>query len=141
MTNIEGRRKHIPRKIYTPTQQPSAIIPKYYLLFLKETETYQIVAKSSIKCVDDHGLATITICNKQLKGKIILTGSFDECEKEMSRRTRLSQQDNNNEIDSEKGDDDVENDAMTVDTQHRVATQSHFAYDSSAVLNFESSRK
>ncbi|CAF4613682.1 unnamed protein product, partial [Rotaria sp. Silwood2] len=73
MTNIEGRRKHIPRKIYTPTQQPSAIIPKYYLLFLKETETYQIVAKSSIKCVDDHGLATITICNKQLKGKIILT--------------------------------------------------------------------
>ncbi|CAF4718535.1 unnamed protein product, partial [Rotaria sp. Silwood2] len=31
MTNIEGRRKHIPRKIYTPTQQPSAIIPKYYL--------------------------------------------------------------------------------------------------------------
>ncbi|CAF3254381.1 unnamed protein product [Rotaria sp. Silwood2] len=159
MTNIEGRRKHIPRKIYTPTQQPSAINPKYYLLLLNEIETYQIVAKSNIKCVDDHGSTTITIRNKQLKGKTILTGdflkfnhsfqsfyslslgSFDECEKEMSRRTRLSQQDNNNGIDSEKGDDDVENDAATVDTQHRVTTQSHFAQDSSAVLDFESSRK
>ncbi|CAF3254398.1 unnamed protein product [Rotaria sp. Silwood2] len=59
-TNIEGRRKHIPRKIYKPTQQPSAINPKYYLLLLNETETYQIVAKSNIKCVDDHDSSTAT---------------------------------------------------------------------------------
>ncbi len=75
-TNIEERRKHIPRTMFSPSQQPSATNPKYYLLFFNETETYQIVAKSSIKCIDDQGLATITIRNKQLKGKIILTGDF-----------------------------------------------------------------
>ncbi|CAF4068844.1 unnamed protein product [Adineta steineri] len=133
-----SQRKHIARKIYTPTQQPSATIAKYYLLFFNETETYQIVAKSSIKCVDDHGIATITINKKQIKGKIILTNSFDECEKEMSRRTRLSQQDNNNDFDSQKDDADVENDVVTVDTQHQISTQSQFPHDSLTRLNYES---
>ncbi|CAF1476114.1 unnamed protein product [Adineta steineri] len=133
-----SQRKHIARKIYTPTQQPSATIAKYYLLFFNETETYQIVAKSSIKCVDDHGIATITINKKQIKGKIILTNSFDECEKEMSRRTRLSQQDNNNDFDSQKDDADVENDVVTVDTQHQISTQSQFPHDLLARLNYES---
>ncbi|CAF3819288.1 unnamed protein product [Adineta steineri] len=136
--NNNSQRKHIPRKIYTPTQKSSATIAKYYLLFFNETETYQIVAKSSIKCVDDHGIATITIDKKQIKGKTILTDSFDECEKEMSRRTRLSQQDNNNDFDSQKDDADVENDVVTVDTQHQISTQSQFAHDSLARLNYES---
>ncbi|CAF4417592.1 unnamed protein product, partial [Adineta steineri] len=49
----------------------------------------------------------------------------------MSRRTRLSQQDNNN-------DADVENDDVTVDTQHQISTQTQFPHDSIARLNYES---
>jgi hypothetical protein len=72
--NIKGRRKPVPRAIFTPTQRASATIAKYYLLFFEETESYQIVAQSSIKKIDDAGSATLAIRNKILKGKIILAG-------------------------------------------------------------------
>ena len=86
----------------------------YYLLFFNETESYQIVARSSIKKIDDQGSAAINIRNKLLKGLIIVSGeflnffyyksfvnsifigTFEECEKEMNRRTLLSQQSDNN---------------------------------------------
>ncbi|CAF1485624.1 unnamed protein product, partial [Adineta steineri] len=42
------------------------------------------------------------------------------------------------DFDSQKDDADVENDVVTVDTQHRISTQSQFPHDSLARLNYES---
>ena len=45
---IESTRKRVPPTVYTPTQSASMRCA-YYLLFFNETESYQIVARSSIK--------------------------------------------------------------------------------------------
>jgi len=110
-TNIvEGRRKPIPKRIFTPTRV-SAIMANHYLLFFDETESYQIVARSSIKKIDNEGSATLIIRNKLMKGKVVLSGNFlslilifyflslgtlEDCELELGRQTRLSQQINDN---------------------------------------------
>ena len=45
---IESTRKRVPPATYTPTQSASMRCA-YYLLVFNETESYQIVARSSIK--------------------------------------------------------------------------------------------
>jgi hypothetical protein len=75
-STFESKRKKFPRTVFTPTQRASATVEKYYLLFFDATESYQIVARSSIKKFDNEGFATLAIRNKLLKGKIILEGDF-----------------------------------------------------------------
>jgi hypothetical protein len=72
----KGKRKQFPRTVFTPTQRASATIAKYYLLFFNATESYQVVARSSIKTIDDEGFAIIAIRNKLLKGKVIFKGDL-----------------------------------------------------------------
>ncbi|CAF1492809.1 unnamed protein product [Adineta steineri] len=43
-----------------------------------------------------------------------------------------------NDFDSQKDDADVDNDVVTLDTQHQISTQSQFPHDSLARLNYES---
>ena len=69
-----NRRKRIARIVFTPTEASNAT-PSHYLVYFIETESYQIVARSSIKQIDDNGCATILIRHKMLQGKIIHFGN------------------------------------------------------------------
>jgi hypothetical protein len=108
---MELRRKPIPKHIFTPTQGTTTRVANHYLLYFNETESYQIVARSSIKKLDKEGSAMLIIRNKLVKGKVIISGSFlslsfifsclsvgslEDCESELGRQTRLSQQENGN---------------------------------------------
>lgn len=98
-----ARRQTRPRQAYTPTQRTPP--PTYYLLFFDLTESYQIVARSSLKTIDDN-VATIMIHNKSVTTNVVHRGMFlysnfclyflyigtlDECNTEYARLTRLSQ--------------------------------------------------
>ncbi|CAF3885625.1 unnamed protein product [Rotaria magnacalcarata] len=90
-----SRRKRVARTVFTPTQT-ATIISNYYLLHFIETESYQIAARSSIKKFDKEGFATLQIRRKMLQAKIILAGSLDDCEKELTRQANASQQESHN---------------------------------------------
>ena len=49
MNTNESQRKCVPRNIFTSTQRASDTISNYFLLFFGDAESYQIVARSSIK--------------------------------------------------------------------------------------------
>ncbi|CAF1450177.1 unnamed protein product [Rotaria sordida] len=106
VTNV-NRRKRVPHTIFTPTQS-SNVISNYCLLYFIETESYQIAARSSIKKFDEKGFAKVLIRNKFFQGKIIHVDSLDGCEKELGRRTRLSQQDNTNNIDLDEQQEELD---------------------------------
>ncbi|CAM4864583.1 unnamed protein product [Rotaria socialis] len=126
-----SRRKRVARTVFTPTQT-ATIISNYYLLHFIETESYQIAARSSIKKFDKEGFATLQIRRKMLQAKIILAGSLDDCEKELTRQANASQQESHNDcINDEENQLDEENDEIdenatnTIYNQHRLASQSH----------------
>ncbi|CAF3687843.1 unnamed protein product [Rotaria socialis] len=90
------RRQVVPRQIYTPTQTTPP--PSHYLIVFQDTDSYQIVARSSVKQVQGD-YAFITIHHKLIKAKIIHQGSFEDCSTERSRLTRISQTESNSEND------------------------------------------
>ncbi|CAF1206912.1 unnamed protein product [Rotaria magnacalcarata] len=106
---MTSRRQTFPRRVFTPTQHtpPST----HYLLLFEETNSYQIVARSSLKNINDD-VTFILIRNKLLQAKIVfhgllsylfiylfiyfilaycLSGSLEDCNSEYARLTRLSQ--------------------------------------------------
>ncbi|CAM4783909.1 unnamed protein product [Rotaria magnacalcarata] len=89
-------RQVVPRQIYTPTQTTPP--PSHYLIVFQDTNSYQIVARSSVKQVQGD-YAFITIHHKLIKAKIIHQGSFEDCSTERSRLTRISQTESNSEND------------------------------------------
>ena len=112
---MTSRRQTFPCRVFTPTQHtpPST----HYLLLFEETNSYQIVAQSSLKNINDD-VTFILIRNKLLQAKIVfhgllsylficfilancLSGSLGDCNSEYARLTRLSQDqadDQNNRI-------------------------------------------
>ncbi|CAF2053357.1 unnamed protein product [Rotaria magnacalcarata] len=85
---MTSRRQTFPRRVFTPTQHtpPST----HYLLLFEETNSYQIVARSSLKNINDD-VTFILIRNKLLQAKIVFHGSLEDCNSEYARLTRLSQ--------------------------------------------------
>ncbi|CAF4369159.1 unnamed protein product, partial [Rotaria magnacalcarata] len=81
-----------PRRVFTPTQRTPQ--PSHYLLLFEDTDSYQIVARSSVKQINDN-VVTIIIRNKLVKTKAVCQGSLDECNSEYTRLTRISQTANN----------------------------------------------
>ncbi|CAF4316853.1 unnamed protein product, partial [Rotaria socialis] len=94
-------------------------------LFVEETNSYQIVARSSLKNINDD-VAFILIRNKLLQAKIVfhdllsylfiyfivaycLSGSLEDCNSEYARLTRLSQ----DQVDDQNDDDSIQ-DAINV---------------------------
>jgi len=106
---MELRRNPIPKNIFTPLQGTTTRMASYHLIFFNETESYQIVHESNVRRIDTEGSATLMIRNKSIKCKVILSGTFlslilifywlflgslGDCESELQRQTRLSQQEN-----------------------------------------------
>ncbi|CAF4859002.1 unnamed protein product [Rotaria socialis] len=73
---MTSHRQTFPRRVFTPTQHtpPST----HYLLLFEETNSYQIVTRSSLKNINDD----VTF---------ILIRSLEDCNSEYARVTRLSQ--------------------------------------------------
>ncbi|CAF3310468.1 unnamed protein product [Rotaria socialis] len=120
---MTSHRQTFPSRVFTPTQHtpPST----HYLLLFEETNSYQIVARSSHKNINDD-VAFILIRNKLLQAKIVfhdllsylfiyfivaycLSGSLEDCNSEYARLTRLSQ----DQVDDQNDDDSIQ-DAINV---------------------------
>lgn len=74
--SMELRRNPIPKHLFTPTQDSTNRVPTHYLLFFDDTESYQIVGRSSIKKIENDGSAIIKIRQKSIKGRIICLGKI-----------------------------------------------------------------
>ncbi|CAF3543942.1 unnamed protein product [Rotaria socialis] len=85
---MTSHRQTFPRRVFTPTQHtpPST----HYLLLFEETNSYQIVTRSSLKNINDD-VTFILIRNKLLQAKIVFHSSLEDCNSEYARVTRLSQ--------------------------------------------------
>ncbi|CAF5187923.1 unnamed protein product, partial [Rotaria magnacalcarata] len=63
---MTSRRQVLPRHVFTPTQGTPP--PSHYLLFFEDTNSYQIVARSSLKKINGD-VVFIMIRNKLVKTK------------------------------------------------------------------------
>ncbi|CAF1542897.1 unnamed protein product [Rotaria magnacalcarata] len=120
---MTSRRQTFLRRVFTPTQHtPSST---HYLLLFEQTNSYQILARSSLKSINDD-VTFILIHNKLLQAKIVfhgllsylfiyfivaycLSGSIEDCNSEYARLTRLSQ----DQVDDQNDDDSIQ-DAINI---------------------------
>ncbi|CAM4971801.1 unnamed protein product [Rotaria socialis] len=93
---MTSRRQVLPRQVFTPTQGTPP--PSHYLLFFEDTNSYQIVARSSLKKINGD-VVFIMIRNKLVKTKSAYHGSLEECNSEYLRLTRVSQNESFNDDD------------------------------------------
>ncbi|CAF3459404.1 unnamed protein product [Rotaria socialis] len=103
---MTSHRQTFPRRVFTPTQHTPSLT--HYLLLCEETNSYQIVARSSLKNINDD-VTFILIHNKILQAKIVFHDSLEDCNSEYARLIRLSQ----DQVDDQNDDDSIQ-DAINI---------------------------
>ncbi|CAF2058639.1 unnamed protein product [Rotaria magnacalcarata] len=100
---MTSRRQTFLRRVFTPTQHtPSST---HYLLLFEQTNSYEILARSSLKNINDD-VTFILIHNKLLPRS---KSSIEDCNSEYARLTRLSQ----DQVDDQNDDDSIQ-DAINI---------------------------
>ncbi|CAF4083679.1 unnamed protein product [Rotaria magnacalcarata] len=109
---MTSRRQTFLRRVFTPTQHtPSST---HYLLLFEQTNSYEILARSSLKNINDD-VTFILIHNKLLPRskspawKRPVPSSIEDCNSEYARLTRLSQ----DQVDDQNDDDSIQ-DAINI---------------------------
>ncbi|CAF2106469.1 unnamed protein product [Rotaria magnacalcarata] len=128
-----------PRRVFTPTQRTPQ--PSHYLLLFEDTDSYQIVARSSVKQINDN-VVTIIIRNKLVKTKAVCQGSLDECNSEYTRLTRISQTANNQDSDNfSENEKLIIDDSSTENSIHDLSKRLSNASMSPVLTAIHSSRQ
>lgn len=73
-TLARDKRSQNPRKVFSPTTA-SIPLPSHYLIYMEDTVSFLIVARTSIKNIQGK-MASLIINKKKLAGKIIVSGNY-----------------------------------------------------------------
>ncbi|CAF4578955.1 unnamed protein product, partial [Rotaria socialis] len=119
-----------PRKVFSPSTV-SVSLPTHYLIYMEDTVSFLIVARTSIKYIQGQ-MASLIINKKKLVGEIVVSGTFVRCQTELNKIQKTSQSMDEDSNESESENCQLDEDARSVEKDQENNKIQDFGEESEA---------
>ncbi|CAF5109624.1 unnamed protein product, partial [Rotaria magnacalcarata] len=129
-TFSRDKRSQNPRKVFSPSTA-SVSLPTHYLIYMEDTVSFLIVARTSIKHIQGQ-MASLIINKKKLVGEIVVSGTFFRCQTELNKIQKTSQSMDEDSNESESENCQLDEDALSVEEDQENNKIQDFGEESEA---------